>query len=158
MDPYIPISHATSVQKLGKNIFLLLVWSCLNHTVFLTLRLLKLELILLNLPAPFMTWCCLCCRLQRPDDNTSVPGVISLPGEHSLNQKGPVVLLSGNFSTVICGAFSHSGMWHMSHSFPKKMHSFIHLNANYCGLWVWLLFSTTGCCSVSIFSHLTFII
>ena len=34
--PISSISHTTSVQKLVKNILLLLVWSCLNCTVFLT--------------------------------------------------------------------------------------------------------------------------
>lgn len=109
----------------------------------LTLSVSKLQLILLKLPAPFMTWCCLCCRLQRPDDNTSVPGVISLPGEHTLNQKCPVVLLSGNFPSL-----THRDMWSISHfgmrgSFPKKICSFIHWYANYCGLWIW------NCCSAS---------
>lgn len=118
------------------------VWIALHPYI----RVLKRWLILLNLTAQFVAWCCLCCRLRRPDDNTSVPEVISLPGEHTLNQKGPVVLLSGDFSSLTrreMWSSSHLEMWHMSHSFLKKMCSFIHIYANYCSLW-------TNYCSASV--------
>lgn len=81
MHSYIFISQMTFADKWG--------WMCrCSMCVAVSRRSLKIV---------FMTRCCLCCRLQRPDDNNSVPRVISLPGEHILNQKSPAVLLSGRF-------------------------------------------------------------
>lgn len=57
-------------------------------------------LILSNLAALFVTWCRLCCRLQRPADNTSAPVAVRLPGRHWLNQKDPVMLMAGGFSSL----------------------------------------------------------
>ena len=139
MNCYISIAQITT--NLGGKIFLPVCVMLSESVPYHNTQVLKLGLILLNLPAQFIYWRCLSCRLQGPDDNTSVPGVISLPGEHTLNQKGPVVLLSGDFSSL-----THHDMWSISHFLGcdiwiilfhrKKKCSFIHLYANYRSLWI----------------------
>lgn len=94
---------------------------------------------------------------RYPDENTLASAVISLPGEHTLNQRAPVVFLSGNLSPLTrhnMWSCTHLGMWTMSHTLPRKISSFFHLHDNYRCLWISLRHQLCFCFLQSHLSHL----